>query len=198
MAILVVLKAEYSTAVLLMVTTVSLYLFHTKSIQKNMLLFILFILLYILFDAYLVDILKLLQSLTEGTTYHLKLQDSIASIRLGEATGTTADRVERYYRSMNIFFENPIVGIWSYAPVGKHSLILDTFAQYGIFAGIALIYILLKVPYQILQTHTKNRTLALTVLILIIALFSLNNINMSYGFMFYIFYPYIIQRLENA
>ncbi len=198
MAMLVVMKAEYSTAVLLMVFSVSFFLFHTRSTHRNTLLFLIFILVYIFFDTYKVDILQSLQPLAEGTNYRIKLQDSIDSIRLGEATGTTAERVERYRRSIGIFLENPALGIWSYMPVGKHSLILDTFAQYGFFAGVALIYILFKIPYQILQTHKKNRTLSVTVLFLIIALFTLNNVSMSYGFMFYIFYPYIIQRLENA
>ncbi len=198
LAISVVLKAEYSTAVLLMVVSISYFLFYTKSIHKNIIFFLVFVLVFMALREFMVDILQFFQQFTEGTNYRHKLQDSIDSVALGEATGTAGDRAERYTRSITTFLENPLLGIWSRDTVGKHSLLLDTFAQFGFFAGVALIYILFKIPYQILKTHKKNRTLAITVLFLMVALGGLNNIAMSYGFMFYLFYLYIIYRLENT
>jgi len=198
LAMLVVLKAEYSTAVILMVLSVSFFLFHTKSIHRNIIIFLVFILAYLVLKSFVVDFLHFLLQFAEGTNYYFKLEDMITSLNTSEAVGTASDRIERYFRSINIFLENPLVGIWSLNTVGKHSLILDTFAQFGFFAGVTLIYILFSIPYRILRTHKRNRTLALTVLFLIIALSSLNNVSMAYGFMFYLFYPYIIQRLENA
>lgn len=198
LAMLVVLKAEYSTAVILMVLSVSFFLFHTKSFQHNIIIFLVFILAYLVLKNYMVDFLQFLLQYAEGTNYYFKLEDMITSLNTSDASGTAAERIERYFRSINIFLENPLVGIWSIENVGKHSLILDTFAQFGIFSGVALIYILFSIPYHILRTHKKNRKLALTVLFLIVALSSLNNVSMAYGFMFYLFYPYIITRLEHA
>lgn len=198
LAMLVVLKAEYSTAVILMFISVSYFLFHTRSVYKNTILFLVFVLVFLILREYMVDILQFLQQFSEGTNYRHKLQDSMDSLTLGEATGTAAERTDRYLRSIVIFLENPLTGVWSIANVGKHSLLLDTFAQFGFFAGVVLIYILFKIPYQILKTHKKNRTMAVTILFLMVALSSLNNVAMSYGFMFYLFYPYIVQRLENA
>lgn len=198
LAMLVVLKAEYSTAVLLMVLSVFYFLFWTKNIHKNIIILFIFIVVFIVLKEYLVEILQFFQQFAEGTNYRHKLEDSIESIQAGKASGTAADRTERYIRSIDIFLNNPLLGELSIANVGKHSLLLDTFAQFGLFIGFILIYILFKVPYQILKTHIKNRPLAITILFLIIGLTMLNNIAMSYGFMFYLFYPYIIQRIENA
>lgn len=198
LGILVVLKAEYSTAVLLMVFSIIFFLLYSKSIQKNVILFFAMIIFFIAFKFYIVDILQALLPYAEGTNYQHKILDSIASMNVGETVGTAGDRLDRYIRSLNLFIDNPLTGVWSIQDVGKHSLLLDTFAQFGIFAGLVLIYVLLKVPYQIYKKSNKQKTLSLTIIFLIIALISLNNVTMSYGFMFYIFYPYIIQRLENA
>lgn len=197
-SMMVVLKAEYSTAVLLMVLSSILYIFYSDSMAKNMILFLVLILVYIAMSYFLIDILTMLQPYAEGTNYSHKIVDTIATIQSDELTGTTKDRIDRYIRSFNLFLEYPFTGTWSIMPVGKHSLVLDTFAQYGIFAGVALLYILFKPLVDIYKTHRKNRGLALTMLFLAVALASLNNVAMAYGFMLYVFYPYIIERLENA
>jgi len=198
LSMMVVLKAEYSTAVLLMVLSSMLYLFYSDSIAKNILLFFVMILVYIAMNYFIVDILTMLQPYAEGTNYSHKIVDTIATIQSDELTGTTKDRIDRYIRSFNLFLEYPFTGTWSIMPVGKHSLVLDTFAQYGLFSGIALLYILFKPLVDIYKTHKKNRGFALTMLFLAVALASLNNVAMAYGFMLYVFYPYIIERVENA
>lgn len=198
LAMIVVLKAEYSIAVVLMVLSVTYFVFYSRSYYKNIMLFLVFVLIYLLLTEYIVDVLTFLQPFAEGTNYSHKLYDTINSLSIGEAKGTAAERTERYIRSISLFFENPLVGTWSITNVGKHSLLLDTFAQFGFFAGAMLIYILFKIPYQILMTHKKNKPFALTVLFLMAALSCFNNVAMSYGFMFYLFYPYIIGRLEYA
>lgn len=47
-----------------------------------------------------------------------------------------ATRYERYTRDIGLIFGSPIWGSLSYMTVGKHSFILDYFAQYGIPLGI--------------------------------------------------------------
>jgi cell division protein FtsW (lipid II flippase) len=198
MAILVVLKAEYSTAVLLMVLSLIFFFFHSNSLKKNIIMMVVMILVFIALEYYVIDILKAILPYTEGTNYYHKVLDSIHSINAGEATGTAADRTERYLRSLYLFLDNPLIGVWSFTAVGKHSLILDTFAQFGILGGIALLYILLKVPIQLYKYSRVDKTVPLAVIFLIIALSALNNVSMAYGFMFYIFYPAIWQRIEDA
>lgn len=198
LAILVVLKAEYSTAVLLMVFSLFFFLFYSDSIQKNIIMFFSMFLLFIALKYYLIDILRMLQPYAEGTNYSHKISDTIISIQQGAATGTAEDRIERYIRSFHLFLDHPLSGVWSIENIGKHSLVLDTFAQFGIFAGLLLLYILLSIPYRLYRYGTRNKNLKLTILFLTIALISLNNVAMAYGLMFYIFYPVILERLEHA
>lgn len=47
-----------------------------------------------------------------------------------------ATRYERYTRDLGLIFGSPIWGALSYIAIGKHSFILDFFAQYGIPLGI--------------------------------------------------------------
>lgn len=197
-SVLVILKAEYSTAVILLVLSTILFIFYSESATKNMMLFFSLVLVYIAMEYYFIDILMMLQPYVEGTNYSHKITDTILSIQSGDLTGTAEDRMERYIRSLNLFLEYPFIGVWSILPVGKHSLILDTFAQFGLFAGIALLYILFKPLMNIYRTHQRNRRFSLTILFLAIALAGLNNVAMTYGLMLYVFYPYIIERLENA
>jgi cell division protein FtsW (lipid II flippase) len=139
MGVLVVLKAEYSTAVILMILSLIFFFFHSNNLKKNIIMMFAMAFVFIAFEYYIIDILKAILPYTEGTNYYHKVLDSISSINAGEATGTAADRTERYLRSLHLFLDNPLVGVWSFANVGKHSLILDIFAQFGIFGGIGLL-----------------------------------------------------------
>ena len=149
-------------------------------------------------QSYISEIIDLVLELSQGTNYYMKLNDLIDSTESAEASGTAFDRIARYIRSIIIFFENPVFGVLVRDSIGKHSLILDTFAQFGFIIGILLIYILFKIPYSIYRLSKKQQPLSFAILFVIIMLTSLNNIAMAYGFVFYIFYPYIIRRMEYA
>ncbi len=194
---LVILKAGYSIAVILWVLSMVFFFFYSQNPIKNIFLLFFIIILYFFLQSYLLDMLKLLYNSIDQGAYRLKLGDIIASMEIGKVTGTTADRVERYMRSLMIFMEHPIMGIWRIAPIGKHSLVLDTFAQYGFFMGIILIYILLKIPLDLYIRIKKAKALSVTILALAILLISLNNVAMLYGFILYLFYPYIIKELSS-
>lgn len=52
------------------------------------------------------------------------------------------ERYERYMRDLGLILKSPLFGAFKYSEVGKHSSILDFFAQYGIPLGIVYIKIL--------------------------------------------------------
>jgi len=194
---LVILKAGYSIAVILWVLSMVFFFFYSQNPIKNIFLLFFIVVLYFFLQSYLLDMLKLLYNSIDQGAYRLKLGDIISSMEIGKVTGTAADRVERYMRSLMIFMEHPIMGIWRIAPIGKHSLVLDTFAQYGFFMGIILVYILLKIPFDLYIRTKKAKALSVTILALAILLISLNNVAMLYGFMLYLFYPYVMKELSS-
>lgn len=52
------------------------------------------------------------------------------------------ERYERYMRDLGLILRSPLFGVFKYSAVGKHSSILDFFAQYGIPLGIVYCKIL--------------------------------------------------------
>lgn len=52
------------------------------------------------------------------------------------------ERYERYMRDLGLILRSPLFGAFKYSAVGKHSNILDFFAQYGIPLGIVYFKIL--------------------------------------------------------
>lgn len=77
-----------------------------------------------------------LNNLHPGALYRKLLV--ILDMLQGEATvedGEFATRYERYTRDLGLMLRSPIWGSLSYMAVGKHSNILDIFAQYGLPVG---------------------------------------------------------------
>jgi hypothetical protein len=198
LAFIVILKAEYSTAVILLFVTLILYFFHSKSMIKNVFLGIFAIGIYVIVTINLTDLLQWLHPYTYGTNYYIKIRDLLESLQYGEVVGTAADRTERYIRSIMLFLENPVSGVLTFWEVGKHSFILDTFAQFGVFAGVALLYVILRFPLKLYRAYPEYRSLSFAMIFLIVALFGLNNVAMSYGFMFYIFYPTVLEMMDKG
>lgn len=133
-----------------------------------------------------------LSSLTEGTNYHLKVEDMLASMNSESAVGTVHDRTDRYVRSLQLFATEPIRGVLSFRDVGKHSLTLDNLAQFGLLGGGALIYVLLALPLTLMRASSRQPELAgaaFAFLVVVVICAGLNNVSASMGFVAYILYP---------
>ena len=88
-------------------------------------------------------------------------------------------------RSFLLFLENPLVGTLKFDDIGKHSNIIDQFAQYGLVVGIILLRIITKVP-NVINNHIKNkRIIFVKIFLLTLILFGLcNNFASSLGVAF--------------
>ena len=129
---------------------------------------------------------------SQGTSYRSKLEDIRASLETDTSQGTVYDRAERYTRSLTLFFENPAVGTLSFRDVGKHSAILDTFAQFGIFGGAAFVYLLFGAGVTVLRASASrpqmaNAAGAFLVMLMICTIF--NGLAASMGVAMYILFP---------
>ncbi|GAA5219846.1 hypothetical protein GCM10025777_04760 [Membranihabitans marinus] len=132
-----------------------------------------------------------LLELTFGTNYYAKIRDINVSLQSSEVSGTLADRVERYLRSIEYFSHNPIFGTLSKADLGKHSMILDHFAQFGVGGGILFLTIIF---WQVLQyyRYEKKGKLSLAIGIAILLIFGLNNAVFNFAPILFILYPLTI------
>jgi hypothetical protein len=192
-SLMVIYKSQYSTALITLLIAALLVLFLKK---VNLLYLTCFSLFSIVMIVNLESILVSVADFFIGTNYHLKIMDIIYSLRGNEA-GTVDDRTARYLRSIILFVENPVIGSLSLKDVGKHSLILDNFAQFGIFFGCMLSYIIFSIPYEIFKKEKNLITLTVPIFFVVISLTLLNNIAMSFGYVFFVFYPYLIYRIKN-
>ena len=112
----------------------------TVSVRSYIIIFGLVFLIFYnleLILEYLIDVVDL------SSVNHklVEMQDALIN---GEDVEDTefGDRYLRYARDLNLILQSPIFGVFNYTKVGKHSSILDFFAQYGIPLGIVYVKII--------------------------------------------------------
>ena len=196
LSFIVIFKSEYSTALILLILMTSFVLFIKKGEGRNNIVRIIAIVIFIVVVIFnLNDILIQVADFFIGTNYHLKITDILSALSAGEG-GTVDGRFFRYARSLVLFLDNIMFGTLSRDSVGKHSLILDTFAQFGVFIGFILCYLIFSIPYHAFNKEKKLFLLTFPVFVSIVFLCFLNNIAMSFGYIFFIFYPYLLHKLK--
>lgn len=158
--LLVISRANFFIAIIL--TTIQLFYFFYNYGGKTSyyLVFIAFIISLFYVSPNLNEVIDYFDSLLKGGSLYLKFLD-IISLFEGKAAayGTTDGRTERYIRSFLMMFKNPFIGVMSFDDIGKHSQILDLFAQFGFIIGIMFMRLIFFIPIQVKkiieQKHNK-------------------------------------------
>ncbi len=191
--ITLILNAGFSLAIINLILTMFLYFLIKNKNWVNIFKlcsvgFIISIIIYLNFEI----IFNFLISLASGTRYQLKVIDIYSSLRGVTSLGTVEVRLERYIRSIKLFFQNPLIGQLSYSELGKHSALIDSFAQYGIFMGLIFMKIVLGTPYKFLKNSVGSKfKLSSVVLVSLIISAGTNNIPAQLGVSLFIIYPLI-------
>jgi len=184
--VLTILYANFLIAILLLsFQIIYLSINSTKGNIKFMYLLSVIIIILIAYSN-IEYIEKETYSIVEGTSLRLKHSDIFSQIRGDESiNGTIASRSERYARSLNIFFTNPITGSLSFDNIGKHSNILDLFAQFGFFIGFLFLSIIRKLPLTLLKKSAFGNKYYIKSFIWSIIIFGLvNNFAMQHGIVY--------------
>lgn len=184
-----VLAAGYSIAVFVLLIGSVLALFMPPSRAAPMQL--VFVVGAVVVVALALDpLLGMAESLAAGTKYLKKIADLRQSLAIGESVGTASDRMSRYARSLSLFAGSPLVGTLLYAPLGKHSQLLDTFARYGAPIGLVGLFVLVRLPGRLMRTAPGDRSPASLVLQTALALYlTLNNATAAHGAVVYLLLP---------
>ena len=188
LSILVVIRAGYSIALILSAFAIlSVLLVRSRrSIPLAMSLCLVGLLVLTAAIA-LQPALRALQGATSGTEYSAKVRDIQASLEDEKSTGSVEGRTERYIRSVHGFIENPVLGTLTFDEVGKHSAILDRFAQYGLGFGLLFLALLIHVPLRVARSSQVPIGLALAFLIVAVGFPLLNPVFMSWGLVLFVF-----------
>lgn len=140
---------------------------------------------------------------SSGTMYERKVEDATEFLASSTADGTVGVRAERYQRSLEVFAENPLLGVSSVQDVGKHSQILDSLARFGLIMGGLLPLLLLLVGKEFSKRYfgTTGFPMVAVTLLLVLGLALFNNITMSLGIVAFIIMPaavHVITKGEKA
>ncbi|WP_374356081.1 O-antigen ligase family protein [Thermomonas sp.] len=188
LAALVVLRAGYTIALILAAFAILCVLLIRSRRSRSLAISLCFVTLLVSLAGILINpALRSLESVAAGTEYSAKVRDVRASLEDDSSTGTVHDRTERYSRSLRLFGENPIIGTLTFDDVGKHSAVLDRFAQYGAVFGLLFLALLMFVPIRYLRSRQVPIGLSLSFLVVAIGFPMLNNVFMSWGLILYVF-----------
>jgi len=135
--------------------------------------------------------------LVEGTSLSRKIDDTLLTMHLGSATGTLAERRERYMRSVNAFFESPIIGVVDFDLVGKESHFMDMFARWGVLVGLINVYTVLFLPWRLLRSPYYESSATVGIFVAAVIVFLLNNAFMAAGAVLFVIVPVLLQYARS-
>lgn len=137
---------------------------------------------------------------SSGTMYERKVEDATEFLTSSTADGTLGVRAERYQRSLEIFAENPLLGVASIQDVGKHSQVLDSLARFGFLMGGLLPLLLLLVGKEFSKRFfgTTGFPMVAVTLLLVLGLAIFNYITMSVGIVAFIIMPAAVHVITKG
>jgi hypothetical protein len=207
-----VILANYSTALILLILGYYFIFFLNKIKQTRILFYLLlFILFYISFNFIsIVTVDFLLDNLDENSRNFSRLLE-IKDYLISGASGDSINaRNSAFKKSIDVFFENPMLGI-ALEPLetnssgqvtgfGQHSQILDTFALYGIIIGVIQIWLYSYPIYsRLIAVKGYINGLSLSILIIFLILITINVATPSIGFAVFFIFPSVYEKyLENS
>lgn len=128
-----------------------------------------------------------MQRVASGTEYAAKVRDVRRSLDEDRSAGSVDMRAERYGRSWRLFLAEPITGTLQFDHVGKHSAVLDRFAQYGFAIGALFLALVAYMPLRFLRNPRVPIGLSIAFLIVAIGFPFLNNVFIGWGLILYVF-----------
>ena len=142
------------------------------------------------------SIQKGIVNVSEGTMYEEKVHDILFGVEDGD-DGSFGVREERYERSIKTFLMHPVFGSMKFSSVGKHSFILDSYAQYGFFVGTAFLMVITLSSRYYYKKKSVAKKLSVTELVLPVVLLTLNSMVFAYSVVLFILYPTVNSLCEE-
>lgn len=173
--------AEYTTAILLFILSISLFFIgNTLDIKKMMILGIILFSLFLILKGPIADALFYISENVESTNISERLKDLSFSLNNNNTDSANYDsdliiRQNHYNKSFESFIANPL-GSWTQKAVGGHSFILDSLGKFGIL-GIFCILLLYVKLYKLYVLPLKG--------------------NNCYGYVLFTFFVFIITTFVN-
>ena len=154
--ILLILHSGYSIAIVTTISSLVVLLFYKKkSVIPALMITLVIIVLIVVLIGYVDPFRESLLSFFDGTKVAYKIEDIYNSLHGKVVADSIQERLDRYVFSIQTLFQYPLIGGLWFAAGGGHSILMDTFAQYGIWGGIMFVKMFYCVPTQI-KKETDN------------------------------------------
>lgn len=140
-----------------------------------------------------------LLSFFEGTKVATKINDIYLSITTTDAADSIMVRLEAYQSSINTILSFPFIGGLWFSGGGGHSVIIDTFAKYGLFGGYVFVKILFDFPMKIKKSPQigKDIRIANATFISVLLIAILNNLTYNFVFLLLFVIPICYNDILN-
>ena len=185
----VIMNAGYSIAVITSALSLFILIFYRrKSVVPAFAISLVLLLGTILMLVYVEGFRNFIMQIFDGTKVVRKIEDLLSTAE-GDTADSFANRITRYWWSLQTIFEYPLIGGRLFGgQIGGHSEILDTFAKYGVWGGVPLITILFYVPRYFKRNYpTATVTATANAHITVIALTALLD-----PFAYQFFFPLLV------
>lgn len=204
-----IILSNYTTALLLLILSMLLRILGYKILGKYKIIYIIFFSIFLLFSTQLVEFtLNFIIRLFAGSSNADRLLEIAKFLFNNEIGNSSSARVNVFTISITTFLQNPIFGIIvdtntftqidKLSGLGNHSQLLDTFALYGLGIGLLQLYIYTKPILDRINIREKSLSiLSITILLIILILFSINTATPSIGFAIFFIYPAIFDWLND-
>ena len=153
--------AGYSIAIIVAALSMTiLILYRRKSVLPAFLISFALLAGTILMLVYVDGFRNFVMQIFDGTKVVRKIEDLMSTAE-GETADSFANRITRYWWSLQTCFQYPLIGGRLFgARIGGHSEILDTFAKYGVWGGVPLLTIIFHVPYYFKKYYPSATVIA--------------------------------------
>lgn len=188
LAVLLVLQAQYAIALLLSLLAIAcVLLVRSRHPQLFAISILLVCLLGVTAVVSINPVLNYLEGVAAGTTYSTKVRDVRLSLNEEQSTGTVTNRAVRYAKSLRTFSENPVTGSLTRDQIGKHSAIIDRFAQFGFVVGFMFLALMAYLPLRYLRWRQVPIGLAMAFIVVAVGFPMLNSVIMVWGLILFVF-----------
>lgn len=161
LSLFTIYKAEFMISLILIVIAIFLIVFKINTFKKLSIFILMGISLIFIASPIIGNGFKMMAESSEN--YNLKIRfNDIAEVFLNKSIENTVDlkkRLDVYGKSINTFYQNPVVGAGfkDNSQIGEHSMILDELAKYGIIGNIPLGILLYAICSSIMKCFNKTQ-----------------------------------------
>lgn len=204
-SILIALKANYMTALMSAMISITIYFIASNLISGRRSILRVVLVLVLVWGVLIFsdEILGMLESVLPKRVSMVFYDSQHANVLQSIWNEFLNDRWPTLVSSINAFKDNPIFGmITSGADLtgdslfgfGQHSYVLDTFALYGVVLGVLSIYVLL-LPFKVCKCDKALKWAVFSATAIVSVT---NNLTDSIALAFGIIYPYVAENIGIA